>query len=468
MQRINNKQRSAQRGPSTAAAAPADTATGLASTLRPAVKRLSSRPVVIAGAALMFVVLAVAFLVTSRPKPNDANAAAAGFTGAAPDGPAAPEFMNSDPAAPAVPGPACQGMECAAGVAAGQAPVPNGAAVEDSDAATPAAPGADASSPQTDPYAVSYGPPPEAAPPAAPAQQECGRGCRYRTARASRLVNDDGTAASSAATPAASPGTQFRAGADGSMPDAYYSALADSMLRAELSAAAPHSDRNAEHTQLATSPAEGAGRAAAAPSAPRTPYVVPAGTIVSAALVTGINSDLCGAVKAVVTRDVYDAQQRTVLIPAGAELLGSCGDQIAAGQARLAVAWTTLRFPSGRTLALPGMPTHSPNGASGVRDRTNNHWGRVFGTALLLSALGAGTQLGIPQDTDGSTVSPSQTAATAAATELSTLATEILRRNLEVKPTIEIRPATPFVVFVAADLDVGAPATASRTGGARW
>lgn len=97
----------------------------------------------------------------------------------------------------------------------------------------------------------------------------------------------------------------------------------------------------------------------------------------------------------------------------------------------------------------------------------NNHWGRVFGTAVLLSALGAGVQLGVPQETDGGSMSPAQTAATAAATELSTLATEILRRNLEVEPTIEIRPATPFVVFVAADLDVGAPAPRPRSGGAR-
>ena len=179
--------------------------------------------------------------------------------------------------------------------------------------------------------------------------------------------------------------------------------------------------------------------------------------MIPAALVTGINSDICGDVKAVVTRDVFDVRQRFLVVPAGTELLGSCGNSVSAGQARLAVAWTRLRLPDGRSVSLPGLPTHSPTGESGVRDRVNNHWGRVFGTAVLLSAIGAGVQLGIPQETEGGTQSPSQTAATAAATELSTLATEILRRNLEVKPTIEIRPATPFTVFVAADLDVGAP-----------
>lgn len=460
---------------------PEPSAAGPGSTARPDVKRLSSKPVVIAGAALLFVVLAVVFLVTSRPKAGDG--APAGPGGGAPEGPATAEFLNNEPTAAPPPGPACQGMECAASVAGGAAP---GASAADSAALAAAAaqqsygayPAGAGVTPQgTDPYAASYGPAPEeSAPAAAPAAPECDRRCRYRAARGARLA--DGAGASTSAP--ASPGQQFRPGPDGLMPDAYYTALADSMMRAELSAygssgdaagTAPHSGRNAAAApQLAAAPAADAGRAAPAPQAPASPsspYVVSAGTLIPAALVTGINSDLCGNVKAVVTRDVYDARLRVVLIPAGAELLGTCSDQVAGGQARLAVAWTRVRFPDGRTLALPGLPTHSQDGRSGVRDRVNNHWGRVFGTAVLLSALGAGVQLGVPQETDGGSMSPAQTAATAAATELSTLATEILRRNLEVKPTIEIRPATPFVVFVAADLDVGAPAPRPRFGGAR-
>lgn len=460
--------------------------TGPGTTPRPGVKRLSSKPVVIAGSALMFVVLAVVFLVTSRPKADDA---AAGFqAGGAPEGPATAEFLNTDPTAAPPPGPDCQGMECAAsvaarepGVSAQDSAVLAAAAAQQLYGGEPSAyPAASARAMQQgDPYAMTYGPEPEAAPAAAPAAQECDRRCRYRTARGARL-SSDGAGAVVAAP--ASPGQQFRPGPDGLMPEAYYATVADSLMRVELSAlgvtsspaadAGPYSGRNASGaSQLATTSTAEPGRAAPAPQAPSTPpspYVVSAGTLIPAALVTGINSDLCGNVKAVVTRDVYDARLRLVLIPAGAELLGTCSDQVAGGQARLAVAWTRVRFPDGRTLALPGLPSHSSDGRSGVRDRVNNHWGRVFGTAVLLSALSAGVQLGIPQETDGGSMSPAQTAATAAAAELSTLATEILRRNLEVKPTIEIRPATAFVVFVAADLDVGAPAPRPRAGGAQW
>lgn len=473
---MRTKQLKARSGPEPSGAGPG-------STPRPDVKRLSSKPVVIAGAALLFVVLAVAFLVTSRPKPSDG--AAAGPGGGTPEGPATAEFLNNEPTAAPPPGPACQGMECAASVAGGAAP---GASAADSAALAAAAAqqsygayppaGAEAAPEGADPYAARYGPAPEAsAPAAAPAAPECDRRCRYRAARSARLLSD-GAEATAAAL--ASTGQQFRPGPDGLMPDAYYTALADSMMRAELSAygssidaagAAPHSGRNATAaSQLAAAPAGDAGRAAPAPQAPATPsspYVVRAGTLLPATLVTAINSDLCGDVKAVVTLDVFDARQRDVLVPAGTELLGTCSDQVAGGQARLAVAWTHLTFPDGRTLALPGLPTHSVDGRSGLRDRVNNHWGRVFGTAVLLSALGAGTQLGIPQSTDGGSLSPSQTAATAATAELSTLATEILRRNLDVKPTIEIRSMTKFLVLVHFDLDVGAPAPRPRFGGAR-
>ncbi len=436
------------------------------------VKRLNSKPVLIAGAALLFVLLAVVFFVTSRPAADSGDVDMAALAGD-PTEAATADFLNTDPTAAAPPGSDCQGMDCAAAVAAGQqqqVPAEFGGGVDGGAAqygpAPQASPYADPYAAQVggpDPYAVQYAPAP-AAPAPAPEQQECGRACRFRQAREARLRGDQGAAGQQqeAARPS------YQPDATGLMPEGYYAAMRDSVLTADL----------AQHYGI-TPAALGGGRdsgqnrpggtagatvAVGASVVARSPYVVSAGTLIPASLVTGINSDLCGDVKAVVTRDVYEARIRTVLIPAGSELLGTCDNQIATGQARLAVAWTHVRFPDGRGLTLPGLPTHSGSGASGVRDRVNNHWGRVFGTAILLSAVGAGAQLAIPQDAEEG-LSPAATAATAAAATLTELATEILRKNVEVKPTIEIRPATPFVVFVAADLDVGAP---SRRGGGTW
>lgn len=448
----------------------AATATAPAPGDRPplSVKRLNGKPVVIAGAALLFVLLAVVFFVTSRPAADSGDVDVAAL-GGDPTEAATADFLNTDPTAAAPPGPDCQGLDCAAAVAAGQQQLPAefGGGVDAGAAqyGTQAAPYADPYAAQMggpDPFAVQYAPAP-AAPAPALEQQECGRSCRFRQAREARLRGDQGAAGQQqeAARPS------YQPDATGLMPESYYAAMRDSVLTADLAqhyGITPDALGRRDSGQNRPGGTAGATVAVGASVVARSPYVVSAGTLIPASLVTGINSDLCGDVKAVVTRDVYDARIRTVLIPAGSELLGTCDNQVATGQARLAIAWTHLRFPDGRGLTLPGLPAHSGSGASGVRDRVNNHWGRVFGTAILLSAVGAGAQLAIPQDAEEG-LSPAATAATAAAATLTELATEILRKNVEVKPTIEIRPATPFVVFVAADLDVGAP---SRRGGGAW
>jgi type IV secretion system protein VirB10 len=183
-------------------------------------------------------------------------------------------------------------------------------------------------------------------------------------------------------------------------------------------------------------------------------HVLPAGSTIPAVLETGLNSDLTGDLAAQVTLDVYDRSHREVLIPRGSRLLGTYQNRVAAGQDRLVVAWTRLVLPDGRGLTFPGLPGVSPAGEAGLRGRVDGHLARVFGHAVLLSLVSAGAQLGQPQEsaTFGQAASARQLAAGALAGELSTVATEILRRGLNVQPTITVPPGTSFHVYVASDL----------------
>ena len=192
---------------------------------------------------------------------------------------------------------------------------------------------------------------------------------------------------------------------------------------------------------------------------PEHDLVLSAGTVVPAALVTGLNSELPGAVVAQVTRNVYDSRtQRDVLIPAGSRLVGEYDDQVAYGQNRALVAWTRLLFPDGRSVALPGLPTQDLRGQSGLRDRVDQHTGRLFGSAVMLAAVGAGVELAAPSDGGAfGSESPQQTAARQIALELSRVATEVIQRDLDVQPTISVRPGFRFYVFLARDLAFAAP-----------
>ena len=190
-----------------------------------------------------------------------------------------------------------------------------------------------------------------------------------------------------------------------------------------------------------------------------TEHTLRAGSVIPAALVTGMNSDLPGPVVAQVTRNVYDsATQRDVLVPAGTRLVGEYDDQIAYGQDRALVAWTQMLFPDGTSVELPGLPGADLAGRAGLSDRVDRHYGRVFGSALLLAAVGAGVEMAAPNSRGlGLDVSPQEVASRQIAIELSRIATETVRQDLRVEPTVRVSPGYRFYVLLARDLPFAGP-----------
>lgn len=195
------------------------------------------------------------------------------------------------------------------------------------------------------------------------------------------------------------------------------------------------------------------------PDRPTPPLSLLPGTVIPAVLITGMNSELPGDVVAQVERDVFDsATLRHVLIPKGTRLVGAYDDQIAYGQNRAIVAWTTMVFPDGRTVGLPGLPGLDLQGAAGLQDRTDRHLDRVFGTAVALAAVGTGLALAVPER-DGVDLSPQTVASAQVAIELGRVATELLRRELDVEPTITVRPGYRLLVFLARAMEFDGPYT---------
>jgi type IV secretory pathway VirB10-like protein len=182
--------------------------------------------------------------------------------------------------------------------------------------------------------------------------------------------------------------------------------------------------------------------------------VVDAGTVLPAALLTAVDSDVAGPLVAQVTRDVFDRDQRRVAIPRGSRLLGAYDSQVALGESRLLVAWTRVIFPDGTGLSFPGLPAATPAGEAGLPGSVDSHLARVFGGALLLSVVGAGAQLSQPQESTafGTAASARQIAAAAVGQQLSSVAIELLRRQLSVPPTIRIAAGTAFNVLLRGDL----------------
>lgn len=185
---------------------------------------------------------------------------------------------------------------------------------------------------------------------------------------------------------------------------------------------------------------------------PDTP-VLPAGTVISAILLTAVNTEQPGNVTAQVSSDVWDARGRgSVLIPAGTRLIGSYKNQVSVGDSRVAIVWNRLALGS-RTLDLPALPAAAIDGSAGQPGSVNNHSLLVFGRAALLSLISAGAQLSQPRRSRNDLeFSNGQVIAGAAGQELSSAGTEFLKRAVNVAPTITVPAGTNITVLLPADL----------------
>ncbi len=127
---------------------------------------------------------------------------------------------------------------------------------------------------------------------------------------------------------------------------------------------------------------------------PASPYVLQAGSVIPAALITGLRSDLPGEVTAQVTEDVYDSPTgKVLLIPQGARLIGQYDAQVAFGQSRALLVWNRLIMPNGRSIVLERQPGTDPEGYAGLEDQVDNHWGMLFEAAILTTLLSTGLKL---------------------------------------------------------------------------
>lgn len=179
------------------------------------------------------------------------------------------------------------------------------------------------------------------------------------------------------------------------------------------------------------------------------PNVVQAGSIIAAALVTGIRSDLPGQVIAQVTENVFDSPTgRTLLIPQGARLIGSYDSDVAAGQSRALVAWTRLIMPDGRSIVLDKMPAADAAGQAGLQDRTDYHWSGLLRAAAISTLLSVGAQSGSSGGTDDLTRALRE----GASDSISRTGRQVVDRELGRPPTITIRQGYPVRVIVTRDI----------------
>ncbi|CAN7697054.1 TrbI/VirB10 family protein [Mesorhizobium sp. LjRoot246] len=189
------------------------------------------------------------------------------------------------------------------------------------------------------------------------------------------------------------------------------------------------------------------------------PYVVQAGTVIPAALITGIRSDLPGEITAQVTENVYDTPTGSyLLVPQGAKMIGQYDSQVTFGQSRVLLVWNRLIMPDGTSILLERQQGADAEGFSGLEDEVDHHWGQLFRAAALSTLLGIGTSLGSSSDESDIAKAIREGAQDSA----SNIGQQIVRSQLNVQPTLTIRPGFPVRVIVNRDLVLAPYGTAKK------
>ncbi|MER9246879.1 TrbI/VirB10 family protein [Mesorhizobium sp. M0590] len=213
----------------------------------------------------------------------------------------------------------------------------------------------------------------------------------------------------------------------------------------------PDAAQNVQDRKLAFVKAEPDGRTVSPNrlAEKASPYVVQAGTVIPAALITGIRSDLPGDITAQVTENVYDSPTGShLLIPQGARLIGQYDSHVAFGQSRLLLVWNRLIMPDGTSIVLERQQGADTQGFSGLEDEVDHHWGQMFRAAALSTLLGIGTSLGSSDDESEIAKAIRESAQDSA----SDIGQQIVRNQLNVQPTLTVRPGFPVRVIVNRDL----------------
>lgn len=181
---------------------------------------------------------------------------------------------------------------------------------------------------------------------------------------------------------------------------------------------------------------------------PFSPNILSAGSVIPASLITGLRSDLPGLVTAQVSERVCDsATGRILLIPQGARLIGKYDSVVAFGQSRALVAWQRIIMPNGSSIRLDNAPATDPSGYAGLADKVDFHTWRLLQGVAISTLLGVSANLTFTGESD-----LVQAIREATQQNVARAGDQITQRNLQVQPTITIRPGSPVRLLVHRDL----------------
>ena len=180
------------------------------------------------------------------------------------------------------------------------------------------------------------------------------------------------------------------------------------------------------------------------------PYVVFEGTTIDTVLVDRLDGEFAGPVKVMVTNPVYSLDRQHVLIPAGTFILGDTRKVSGFGQKRLAVTFHRMLMPDHYSVDLDTFQGLDQAGASGLKDKVNNHYVEIFGASIALGVIAGAAEA--TTFNQGYNESGSEAYQAGIASSLSQSSANVLDKFINIPPSITIREGHRIKIYITQDM----------------
>lgn len=180
-------------------------------------------------------------------------------------------------------------------------------------------------------------------------------------------------------------------------------------------------------------------------------YLLAKGTNIRCGLDTRIITTQPGFTRCIVSKDVYSANGKVLLVERGSKVIGEQTSAMLHGQARVFVLWNELETPSGVKVSLRS-PGAAALGESGHGAYVKYHFWQRFGGALLISMISdVGDSLSNRQNSAGG--SNNNITYENSSESAQEMATEALQNSINIPPTGTINQGTLINIMVARDVN---------------
>jgi len=180
------------------------------------------------------------------------------------------------------------------------------------------------------------------------------------------------------------------------------------------------------------------------------PFVVFEGTTIDTVLVNRLDGEFAGPLKVMVTNPIYSQDRQHMLVPEGTFILGDVQKVAGLGAKRLAVTFHRMIMPDGYSVDLDQFHGLDQAGATGLKDKVNNHYVEIFGASIALGVIAGATQAS--NNNAGYNQSGTEAYKSGIASSLSQSSANVLDRFINIPPTIIIREGHRIKVYITQDM----------------